>query len=177
MTGRPRLSKPAAVAAPPGRDLVLQEIRRCLENIYTLAGEDARNEKAAGGTAWRPRSIKKLAEEALSLLGRLSCSRTVEGAPEKKTPFSISSACVSAAGKTAADKKTFPVTVEIDPSVPALVEGDLSGLEHMLEETIKKPQERKGRRFPCTPWPGGTFRKALKSSFQRKPEKKPHPLP
>jgi len=138
MTGRPRLSKPAAVAAPPGRDLVLQEIRRCLEDIYTLAGEDARNEKAAGGTAWRPRSIKKLAEEALSLLGRLSCSRTVEGAPEKKTPFSISSACVSAAGKTAADKKTFPVTVEIDPSVPALVEGDLSGLEHMLEETIKK---------------------------------------
>lgn len=147
MTGRPRLSKPAAVAAPPGRDLVLQEIRRCLENIYTLAGEDARNEKAAGGTAWRPRSIKKLAEEALSLLGRLSCSRTVEGAPEKKTPFSISSACVSAAGKTAADKKTFPVTVEIDPSVPALVEGDLSGLEHMLEETIKKTAGAEGEKI------------------------------
>ena len=147
MTGRPRLSKPAAVAAPPGRDLVLQEIRRCLEDIYTLAGEDARNEKAAGGTAWRPRSIKKLAEEALSLLGRLSCSRTVEGAPEKKTPFSISSACVSAAGKTAADKKTFPVTVEIDPSVPALVEGDLSGLEHMLEETIKKTAGAEGEKI------------------------------
>ncbi len=147
MTGRPRLSKPAAVAAPPGRDLVLQEIRRCLENIYTLAGEDARNEKAAGGTAWRPRSIKKLAEEALSLLGHLSCSRTVEGAPEKKTPFSISSACVSAAGKTAADKKTFPVTVEIDPSVPALVEGDLSGLEHMLEETIKKAAGAEGEKI------------------------------
>ncbi len=147
MTGRPRLSKPVAVAAPPGRDLVLQEIRRCLEDIYTLAGEDARNEKAAGGTAWRPRSIKKLTEEALSLLGRLSCSRTVEGAPEKKTPFSISSACVSAAGKTAADKKTFPVTVEIDPSVPALVEGDLSGLEHMLEETIKKTAGAEGEKI------------------------------
>lgn len=147
MTGRPRLSKPAAVAAPPGRDLVLQEIRRCLEDIYTLAGEDARNEKAAGGTAWRPRSIKKLAEEALSLLGRLSCSRTVEGAPEKKTPFSISSACVSAAVFPAADKKTFPVTVEIDPSVPALVEGDLSGLEHMLEETIKKTAGAEGEKI------------------------------
>ncbi|NCB15899.1 MAG: response regulator [Synergistales bacterium] len=36
---------------------------------------------------------------------------------------------------------------EIDPSVPALVEGDLSGLEHMLEETIKKTAGAEGEKI------------------------------
>lgn len=138
MTERRRPSKKVTVGTHLAQDRMLQEISRCLEDIFTLAGEDARNEKAAGGTAGRPGSIMKLAEGALSLLRSLSCFRSAEGVPEKSPPFSICSVCLSAAGKASADRKTPPVTVEIDPSVPLLVEGDFSGLEHMLEETIKK---------------------------------------
>lgn len=138
MTERRRPSKKVTERTHLAQDRMVQEISRYLEDIYTLAGEDARNEKAAGGTAGRPGSIMKLAEGALSLLRSLSCFRSAEGVPEKSPPFSICSVCLSAAGKASADRKTPPVTVEIDPSVPLLVEGDFSGLEHMLEETIKK---------------------------------------
>lgn len=139
---RPSKTVTERTQAEEGR--IFSEIRRCLEEIIVLAGEGAGDTKAARSAECRTGSVRDLAEKALSLLGSFPCSFSVEGTREKKTPFSISSVCLSAAEKIAADTKTPPVTVEIDPSVPALVEGDSSGLEHRLEEIIGKASGAEG---------------------------------
>ncbi len=159
MTERRRPSKKVTVGTHLAQDRMLQEISRCLEDIFTLAGEDARNEKAAGGTAGRPGSIMKLAEGALSLLRSLSCFRSAEGVPEKSPPFSICSVCLSAAGKASADRKTPPSRWKSTRRFRSSLKETFPGWSTCWKKPSKKPQEqeRKGRRFPCTPWSGGTF--------------------
>ncbi len=86
----------------------------------------------------RSASIRRLAEEALSLLGGPSFLPDEKKAPEKAALFSITSVCFAAAGSAAAKGAPSAARVEIDPSVPSLVEGDPLMLEHMLDEIIGK---------------------------------------
>jgi len=137
MTGR-RPSAPASAGIPGASGRERREIRRCLEEILLLTGDAETKTMPPHSAADRSASIRRLAEEALSLLGGPSFLPDEKKAPEKAALFSITSVCFPAAGSAAAKGAPSAARVEIDPSVPSLVEGDPLMLEHMLDEIIGK---------------------------------------
>lgn len=140
MTARRHPSPPAQAVRPAAPGLESRKIRRCLEKIIALTGDGGKNHEPAHSTDGSQASIRRLAEKALFLLDSLSFLPDEKKAPGKTAPFSISSVCFAAAGSAAAKEglPTAPVRVEIDPSVPSLVEGDSLRLGQMLDELIRK---------------------------------------
>ncbi len=101
MTGR-RPSAPASAGIPGASGRERREIRRCLEEILLLTGDAETKTMPPHSAADRSASIRRLAEEALSLLGGPSFLPDEKKAPEKAALFSITSVCFAAAGSAAA---------------------------------------------------------------------------